>query len=164
MASPYPVDVAVNPNLIPQVRTKSWTASLLLLVFLGGFSAHRFYNGKVGTAILQLLTLGGCGIWLLIDYIMIILGTFTDKTGTPLRSPYPHISQNPQGKSISITFLLFIFLSGFAAHRFYVGKVGTGILYLITFGGLGIWTLVDFFVLVTGGFKDAQGQPLVSTW
>jgi len=112
MASPYPVNVAVNPNLIPQVRTKSWTASLLLLVFLGGFSAHRFYNGKVGTAILQLLTLGGCGIWLLIDYIMIILGTFTDKTGTPLRSPYPHISQNPQGKSISITFLLFIFLGG----------------------------------------------------
>lgn len=58
MASPYPVDVAVNPNLMPQVRTKSWTTSLLLLVFLGGFSAHRFYNGKVGTAILQLLTLG----------------------------------------------------------------------------------------------------------
>jgi TM2 domain-containing membrane protein YozV len=164
MASASPLDFTANPNLIPQVRTKSWTTSLLLLVFLGGFSAHRFYNGKVGTAILQLLTLGGFGIWLLIDYIMIILGTFTDKTGTPLRSPYPQFSQNPQGKSISTTLLLFIFLGGFAAHRFYVGKIGTGILYLITFGGLGIWTLVDFIVLVTGGFQDAQGQALVSTW
>jgi TM2 domain-containing membrane protein YozV len=65
---------------------------------------------------------------------------------------------------VAVTLLLFIFLGGFAAHRFYVGKIGTGILYLITGGGLGIWSLVDFFVLITGGFKDAQGQPLVSTW
>lgn len=124
MASDSPMSVAVNPTLIPQARTKSWTASLLLLVFLGGFSAHRFYNGKVGTAILQLLTLGGCGIWRLIDYIMIILGTFTDKTGTPLLSPYPHFSQNPQGKSISTTLLLFIFLGGFQPTVSMLVKLG----------------------------------------
>ena len=51
---------------------KNWLATLLLCLFLGGIGVHRFYVGKVGTGILQLITLGGCGIWTLIDLIMII--------------------------------------------------------------------------------------------
>ena len=58
---------------------KNWLATLLLCLFLGGIGVHRFYVGKVGTGILQLITLGGCGIWTLIDLIMIITGSFTDK-------------------------------------------------------------------------------------
>jgi TM2 domain-containing membrane protein YozV len=53
----------------------------LFCLLLGMFSVHRFYVGKVGTAILQIITLGGLGIWLLIDLIMIIAGAFTDKDG-----------------------------------------------------------------------------------
>ena len=60
---------------------KNWLATLLLCLFLGGIGVHRFYVGKVGTGILQLITLGGCGIWTLIDLIMIITGSFTDKNG-----------------------------------------------------------------------------------
>ncbi len=63
---------------------KSWIATLLLCLFLGGIGVHRFYVGKVGTGILQLITLGGCGIWTLIDLIMILVGKFTDKDGNPI--------------------------------------------------------------------------------
>ena len=58
--------------------------AFLLCFFLGMFGAHRFYVGKVGTAILQIVTLGGFGVWVLIDFIMIIIGSFTDKEGNKL--------------------------------------------------------------------------------
>jgi TM2 domain-containing membrane protein YozV len=63
---------------------KSWLAALLLCLFLGGLGVHRFYVGKIGTGILQILTLGGLGIWVLIDLIMIAVGKFRDKQGQPL--------------------------------------------------------------------------------
>lgn len=63
---------------------KNWLATLLLCLFLGGIGVHRFYVGKVGTGILQLITLGGCGIWTHIDLIMIITGSFTDKDGNKI--------------------------------------------------------------------------------
>jgi TM2 domain-containing membrane protein YozV len=53
----------------------------LLCFFLGIFGVHRFYAGKIGTGILQLVTLGGFGIWAFIDLIFIIIGAFTDKDG-----------------------------------------------------------------------------------
>lgn len=65
---------------------KSWITTLLLCLFLGGIGVHRFYAGKIGTGILQLITVGGCGIWTLIDLIMIITGSFTDKDGNPIKN------------------------------------------------------------------------------
>ncbi len=63
---------------------KNWLVTLLLCLFVGSIGIHRFYVGKIGTGILQLITLGGCGIWTIIDLIMIILGKFTDKDGNPI--------------------------------------------------------------------------------
>jgi TM2 domain-containing membrane protein YozV len=53
----------------------------MLALFFGVFGAHRFYVGKTGSAILQLVTLGGLGIWALIDTIIIASGGFTDGNG-----------------------------------------------------------------------------------
>jgi TM2 domain-containing membrane protein YozV len=64
--------------------TKSWLVTLLLCLFLGGLGVHRFYTGKIGTGILMLLTLGGLGIWVLVDLIMIAVGSFKDKEGRAL--------------------------------------------------------------------------------
>lgn len=63
---------------------KNWLTTLLLCIFLGSLGGHRFYTGKIGTAILMLVTCGGCGIWTLIDLIMIIMGNFTDKDGNAI--------------------------------------------------------------------------------
>lgn len=61
--------------------SKSFVAAILLCFFLGSLGIHRFYVGKIGTGILQIITLGGLGIWVLIDFIMIIIGKFTDSEG-----------------------------------------------------------------------------------
>ena len=61
------------------------------------------------------------------------------------------------------TLLLCFFLGGLGVHRFYVGKVGTGILMLLTLGGLGIWTIIDFIVIACGNFKDKNELPIKST-
>ena len=58
--------------------------AFLLCFFFGALGIHRFYVGKIGTGILQILTLGGLGIWTLIDFIMIIVGAFSDKAGNKL--------------------------------------------------------------------------------
>ena len=64
---------------------KSKLVTFLLCFFFGGLGVHRFYLGKIGTGIVQLLTCGGCGIWALIDFIMILVGSFTDAEGNPIK-------------------------------------------------------------------------------
>ncbi len=60
--------------------------------------------------------------------------------------------------------LLLCFLFGvFGAHRFYVGKIGTGILMLVTAGGLMIWSLIDLIIIIVGSFRDKEGR-LVFRW
>ena len=64
---------------------KSNTVALLLCFFLGFLGIHRFYVGKIGTGVLMILTLGGLGIWNLIDVIIIVMQKFTDSDGNVLR-------------------------------------------------------------------------------
>ncbi|MFA5850517.1 MAG: TM2 domain-containing protein [Bacteroidales bacterium] len=58
-----------------------WLTTLLLCLFLGTFGIHRFYTKSIGIGIVQLLTLGGCGLWTLIDFILIVVGNFRDGNG-----------------------------------------------------------------------------------
>ena len=54
--------------------------------------------------------------------------------------------------------LLCFFLGSLGVHRFVVGKTGSGIAMLLTLGGLGIWTIIDFIMFLTNSFKDSEGN------
>ncbi|MCY1635834.1 TM2 domain-containing protein [Marinifilum sp. D737] len=73
-------------EVIEQRSDKNFVAMLLLCFFLGGLGVHRFYAGKIGTGVLMLLTLGGFGIWTLIDFIIIAVGSFKDKEGRYIKN------------------------------------------------------------------------------
>ena len=66
---------------MPENSEKSFVITLILCILLGGLGIHRFYVGKIWTGILMLLTLGGLGIWELIDTIMIAMQKFKDNKG-----------------------------------------------------------------------------------
>jgi len=68
-----------------QTSEKNYVVMILLCFFLGSLGIHRFYAGKIGTGILMIITLGGLGIWTLIDLIMIIIGNFKDKEGMEIK-------------------------------------------------------------------------------
>jgi len=88
-ASPAPPPPAAAPSYPPVssaagASDKDWAVTLVFALLLGMLGIHRFYVGKVGTGILQLITFGGCGIWQLIDIIFIVMGKFTDANGNAI--------------------------------------------------------------------------------
>lgn len=61
-------------------------------------------------------------------------------------------------KSWLAALLLSIFLGEFGIDRFYLGKIGTGIIKLVTFGGFGIWWLIDIILIIAGAMHDKEGR------
>ena len=61
-----------------------------------------------------------------------------------------------------VTLILSILVGGLGIDRFYTGSILLGVLKLVTLGGLGLWWLIDLIMLVTGNYKDGDGNPVVS--
>jgi len=76
-----------KPAITPAGATeeKDWLIALLLCIFLGALGIHRFYVGKIGTGIIMLLTGGACGVWVIIDLILIVTDNFKDAEGRTLK-------------------------------------------------------------------------------
>ncbi len=71
-----------QPN---QPEQKSFLVAILLSIFVGSLGVDRFYLGYIGLGVLKLITLGGCGIWAIVDLILIATGSLKDKNGVPLK-------------------------------------------------------------------------------
>ena len=115
--------------------THSKTICYLLWIF-GFTGAHRFYYGNPVTGTIWLLTLGLFGIGWLIDLFLI-----------PSMDREAELRFTAGRYDYSVTWILQTFLGVFGIHRFYLGKIGTGIIWLLTGGLLGLGYLYDFCTL-----------------
>lgn len=68
-------------NSTSSTTSTDWLTLFLLTFFVGVLGVHRFYTGKIGTGFLMLITLGGFGVWFLVDLILVVTGQFTNKEG-----------------------------------------------------------------------------------
>ena len=66
-----------------------------------------------------------------------------------------------KGYSFMITLILCWFFGVFGVHRFYTKNTGSGVVQLLTCGGLGIWALIDFVMILIGSYRDGEGRPIV---
>ncbi len=117
--------------------THSKTVGYVLWIF-GFTGSHRFYYGKPISGTIWFFTLGLLGVGWLIDLFLIpSMDREADKRFRAGKVDY------------SVTWILLTFLGVFGVHRMYMGKWPTGILYLLTFGLLGVGYLYDFLTLNT---------------
>ena len=87
-------------------------------------------------------------------------GPTCPRCGAPYADLRPTASGWSRGMAATLCILGFLGLGG--VHRFYVGKVGTGVLMLLTYGGGVIWTLIDLIRILAGTFTDREGLPLLA--
>lgn len=80
------ISISVTTSETAASKDNKWLACLLLCWFLGFLGVHRFYTGHIGIGVFQALTLGGCGIWMLIDLITIVSGNFKDAQGNQIKN------------------------------------------------------------------------------
>jgi len=134
------------------------THSLVIgyLVWVFGFiGAHRFYYGKPVSGTLYFFTLGIFFIGWIVDLFLI-----------PSMEREADIRFLPGPIDYNLAWILLVFLGFFGVHRLYMGKIWTGILYLLTFGlcGLGyiydMWTLNDQITLINGATGPSPGHRL----
>jgi len=132
---------------LEQRPTHSIMIGYLAWIF-GFFGAHRFYYGKSVSGTIYFLTLGIFFIGWIVDLFLI-----------PMMDREADLRYVPGPIDYNVAWLLLVFLGLFGVHRFYLGKVGTGILYLLTLGCFGfgyiydLWTLNDQITMINSQYN-----------
>ena len=129
-------------------------SALPAIVYIHGLD--KFYLGQTGLGIAKLLTFGGCGIWTIIDNVIYGGGAGRDVQGRILNRD----RSNPGTRSQMTAYVLSWLLGWCGADRFYLGFIGLGIVKLLTFGGCGVWYIVDLIIVGVGSMRDAEGKTL----
>ena len=129
-----------------QTHSKLVAYGLWIFGFLG---AHRFYVGRTVTGTIWLCTLGLCGVGWFLDLFLI-----------PRLVKQANLKFVNGSYDFSVAWLLHAYSGIFGAHRFYLGKWGTGLLYLCTGGLAGIGVVYDYYTLNSRvSDKNAEGRP-----
>ncbi len=141
--------------------SRSYLLTLQLSLFFGLFGIDRFYLGKIGTGFAKLaITLGTLfiagGIWWLVDIFLLLYNKQTDAQGKRLAG-------QDKRDPIMLAYLS-VFGGYFGLDRFYLNQTGLGIAKALTAGGLGIWVLIDLYLILSNQIapndQDAAGRPL----
>ena len=107
---------AQQNSLFEQDAPQDFLPTALFAWFLGAFGVHRFYIGNIPIGVAQLLTLGGCGIWTYIDFILICFNKFKDGQGRHLAKYSPNIGITLFVLSlIPLVLILFVIIMAFIA-------------------------------------------------
>ena len=136
--------MSTSTPIFPPQNTHSLVIGYLLWIF-GFTGSHRFYYGKPITGTIWFFTFGLLGIGWLIDLIL-IPGMDRDADERYVAGPYDY----------NVAWILLTFLGLFGIHRFYLGKVLSGILYLATGGLFFLGVLYDFWTL-NGQVSERNG-------
>ena len=164
------------------------STAFVLSFFFSWLGVGRFYMGRKDIGTLQLLAFvataaliiifvdsvvaarligAPLAVWLLIDDILIGSGKARDGKGNPLIIFGADAPRNYRQVHVSKKHTPAVILSGIwitnmlGVDRMYMGRVGLGILKLITLGGLFVWAFVDYLLIASGNARDSKGRPLI---
>ena len=153
-AQPVNGKKASNVNQTPNVKNQ--TTAVMLSALLGSLGVDRFYLGYAGSGVVKLLTLGGLGIWWLVDLVRLCAGSMRPANDGAWEHEVNARPKAPKSKLLAV--LLALFGGAFGADRFYLGYLGLGVLKLLTAGGMGLWMIIDVVLVAADAVRPVDGS------